>query len=64
MQTQDLYSGLAQPNLRSLSSNFNLKFEVLLIQDFQTKPSNNLIGLWFQYTILDLWLQIVISHIK
>ena len=64
MQTQDFYSGLAQPNLCSLSFSFNLKFEVLLIQDFQTKPSNNSIRLWFQYTLLDFWLQTMMSHIR
>ena len=28
----------------------------LLIQDFQTKPSSNIIGSWFQLTFLDFWL--------
>ena len=45
MQTQDFYSDSAQPNLRPLSSNFNPKLEVLLTQGFQTKFSNNAIGL-------------------
>ena len=57
MQTQDFYSGLTQPDLRPLSSNFNPKFEVSLIQGFQHKPSSNTIGLWFQSTLLDFWLQ-------
>ena len=45
MQIQGFYSDLAQPGLRPLSSNFNPKFEVSLIQDFQSKPSNNTIEL-------------------
>ena len=45
MQTQDFYSGSAQPDLYPLSSNFNLKLEVPLIQGFQTKPLSNTIGL-------------------
>ena len=53
MQTQDFYSGLVQPDLRPLSSSFNPKLEVPLIQGFQPKPSNNTIGLWFLSTFLD-----------
>ena len=45
MQIQDFYSGLAQPDLRPLSSSFNPKLEVPLFQGFQTKPSSNTIGL-------------------
>ena len=45
MQTQDFYSGLTQPDLHPLSSTFNSKFEVPLIQGFQTKPLSNMIGL-------------------
>ena len=45
MQTQYVYSGLAQPGLRPFSSNFNPKLEVPLIQGFQIKPSSNTIGL-------------------
>ena len=58
------YSGSAQPGLHPLSSNFNLKLEVPLIQDFQTKPSSNTIGLWFQSTLLDFWLQIPFTLLK
>ena len=57
MQTQDFYSGLAQPDPCPLSFSFNTKLEVPLIQGIQTKPSSNTIGLWFQSTILDFWLQ-------
>ena len=57
MQTQDIYSGSAQPDLCPLSSSFNPKIEVPLFQDFQTKPSSNTIGLWFKSTLLDFWLQ-------
>ena len=64
MQTWDFYSGSAQPNLRPLSSNFNPKLEVLLFQSFQTKPSSNTIGLWFQFTLLDFWLQAPFTLIK
>ena len=48
------YSGSAQPDLHPLSSSFNPKLEAPLIQGFQTKPSSNTIGLWFQapFTIL------------
>ena len=46
-----------QPNLRTLFSNFNHKFEVPLIQGSQHKASSNTIGLWFQSTLLDFWLQ-------
>ena len=41
------YSGLAQPGLHPLSSSFNPKLEVPLIEGFQTKPSSKTIGLWF-----------------
>ena len=37
MQTQDFYSGSAQPDLHPFSFNFNPKLEVPLFQDFQTK---------------------------
>ena len=57
MQIQDFYSGLTQPDLRPLSFNFNPKFEVPLIQGFQSKLSSNTIGLWFKSTLLDFWLQ-------
>ena len=57
MQTQDFYSGSAQPDLHSFFSSFNPKLEVPLIQGFQTKPSSNTIELWFQSTLLDFWLQ-------
>ena len=53
MQIQDFYNGSTQSGLRPLSSIFNLKLKVLLFQGFQTKPSSNTIGLWFQSTILD-----------
>ena len=56
MQIQDFYSGSAQPGLHPLFSSFNPKLEVSLFQGFQTKPSSNTIGLWFQSTILDFWL--------
>ena len=45
MQTQDFYSGSAQPDLHLFSFNFNLKLEVPLFQDFQTKSSSNIFGL-------------------
>ena len=51
------YSGLTQPDLYPLSSSFNPKLKVPLIQGFRTKPSSNTIGLWFQFTLLDFWLQ-------
>ena len=57
MQTQDFYSGSEQPDLNPLSSSFNPKLELPLIQGFQTKPSSSTNGLWFQSTILDFWLQ-------
>ena len=57
MQTQDFYRGMAQPGLCPLSSSFNPKLEVSLIQDFQPKPLSNTIGLWFKSTLLDFWLQ-------
>ena len=41
IQIQDFYSDSAQPSLRSLSSSFNPKFEVPLIQGSQHKPSSN-----------------------
>ena len=47
MQTQDFYNDLAQPDLHPLSSNFNPKLEVPLIQGFQITHSSNTIGLWF-----------------
>ena len=53
MQVQDFYSGSTQLDLRLLSSIFNSKLEVPLFQGFQTKPSNNTIGLWFQSILLD-----------
>ena len=43
-----VYSDSVQPGLHPLSSSFNLKVEVPLILGFQTKPSSNTIGLWFQ----------------
>ena len=65
MQTQDLiYSGSAQPDLYPLSSSFNHKLKVPLIQDFQTKPSSNTIGLWFQFTLLDFWLKAPFTLLK
>ena len=64
MQIQDFYSGSAQPDLHPLSFNFNLKLEVPLFQGFQTKPSSNTIGLWFQFTILDFWLQVPFTNFK
>ena len=64
MQIQDFYSGLAQPDLRPLSSSFNPKLEVPLFQGFQTKPSSNIIGLWFQSTLLDFWLQAHFTILK
>ena len=45
MQTQDFYSGLAQPDLRPFSYSLNPKLESLLIQGFQIKPSSNTIRL-------------------
>ena len=45
MKIQDFYSGLAQPDLHSLSFNFNHKLEVPLIQCFKYKPLSNTIGL-------------------
>ena len=47
MQTQDFYSGSAQPGLRPLFSSLNPKLEVPLFQGFQTKLSSKTIGLWF-----------------
>ena len=64
MQTQDFYSGSAKLSLRPLSSSFNPKLEVPLIQGFQTKPSSNTIGLWFQSTFLDFWLQAPFTNLK
>ena len=64
MQTQGFYNGSAQPTLHSLSSSFNPKLEVLLIQDFQHKPSSNTIGLWFQSTFLYFWLQAPFTILK
>ena len=64
MQIQDFYSGSAQSGLRSLSSSFNPKFEVPLFQGFQTKFSSNTIGLWFQSTLLDFWLQAPFTFLK
>ena len=64
MQIQDFYSGLVQPDLHPLSSSFNPKFEVPLFQGFQTKPLSNTIGLWFQSTILDFWLQTPFTILK
>ena len=53
-----------QPSLHPLSSNFNHKLEVPLIQGFQTKPSNNTIEIWFQFTFLDFWLQAPFTLLK
>ena len=64
MQKQDFYSGSAQPDLHPLFSNFNPKLEVPLIQDFQTMPLSNTIGLWFQSTLLDFWLQAPFTLLK
>ena len=64
MQTQDFYSGSAKLGLCPLSSSFNPKLEVPLIQNFQTKPSSNTIGLWFQSTFLDFWLQAPFTNLK
>ena len=64
MQTQDFYSGSAQPNLHPFSSNFNPKLDVPLFQDFQTKSSSNIFGLWFQSTLLDFWLQALFAILK
>ena len=49
---------------RQLSSSFNSKLEVPLFQGFQTKPSSNTIGLWFQSTLLDFWLQATFTIFK
>ena len=67
MQTQDfivIRHGSAQLGLHPLSSSFNPKLKVPLIQGFQTKPSSNTIGLWFQYTILYFWLQAPFTNLK
>ena len=64
MQIQDFYNGSTQSGLRPLSSIFNPKLKVLLFQGFQTKPSSNTIGLWFQSTILDFWLQAPFTILK
>ena len=64
MQVQDFYSGSTQLDLRLLSSIFNSKLEVPLFQGFQTKPSSNTIGLWFQSTILDFWFQAPFTILK
>ena len=64
MQIQDFYSGSTQPDLCPLPSNFNPKLEVPLIQGFQTKPSSNTIGLWFQSALLDFWLQAPFTLLK
>ena len=64
MQTQDFYCGSTQLGLRPLSSNFNPKFKVTLFQGFQTKPSSNTIGLWFQSTLLDFSLQASFTILK
>ena len=63
MQTR-VYSGSAQPGLHPLSYSFNPELEVPLIQGFQTKPSSNTIGLWFQFTLLDFWLQAPFALLK
>ena len=47
MQIQDFYSGSTQPDLHPFSSNFNPKLEVPLIQNFQIKPSSNIIDYVF-----------------
>ena len=64
MQIQYFYSDSMQPDLRPLSSNFNPKLQVSLFQDFQTKPSSNKIGLWFQSTLLDFWLKTPFTILK
>ena len=64
MQTQYFYSDSMQPDLRPLSSNFNLKLQVSLFQGFQTKPSSNKIGLWLQSTLLDFWLKTPFTILK
>ena len=61
MQTQDFYNN---SDLRPLFCNFNPKFEVPLFQGFQTKPSSNTIGLWFQSILLDFWLQASFTLLK
>ena len=64
MQTQDFYNGSAQPDLHPLSSNFNHNLKVSLIQGLQHKPSSNTIGLWFQFILLDFWLQTLFTILK
>ena len=64
MQIQDFYSGLVQPDLRPLSSSFNPKLEVPLFQGFQTKSLSNTIGLWFQSTLFNFWLQAPFTILK
>ena len=64
MQTQEFIVVRAKPSLHPLSSSFNPKLEVPLIQGFQTKPSNNTIELWFQFTLLDFWLQVPFTLLK
>ena len=64
MQTQDFYSGSAQPGLRPLFSSLNPKLEVPLFQGFQTKLSSKTIGLWFQSILLDFWLQALFTILK
>ena len=64
IQIQYFYSDSMEPNLRPLSSSFNSKLEVPLIQGFQTKHLSNTIGLWFQSTLLDFWLQAPFTILK
>ena len=64
MQTQDFYSSSTQPDLHTFYSNFNPKLKVLLFQGFQTKPSSNIIELWFQSTLLNFWLHVPFTILK
>ena len=58
MQTQDFIVARRNPAyIHSSIASILIKLEVPLIQSFQTKPSSNTIGLWFQFTLLDFWLQ-------
>ena len=64
IELQYFYCGSKEPDLRPLSSSFNSKLEVPLIQGFQTKHLSNTIGLWFQSTLLDFWLQAPFTILK
>ena len=63
MQTQD-FTVIRRNPAYPHSSSFNPKLEVSLIQGFQTKASSNTIKLWFQFTLLDFWIQAPFTLLK